>query len=88
METSNGSILDRFLEPFARCLTPDAARCLAGFHVDQETQQRIDELADKCNEGQLTPPERQEYEEYVEAIDMIAILQAKAREVLEVTPGA
>jgi hypothetical protein len=39
-------------------------------------------LAEKCNEGELTPPERREYEGYVRAIDFISILQAKARKAL------
>lgn len=88
METSNTGVLDRLLDPLARRLSPDAARTIADFRADAKTQARIDELADKCNEGQLTQQERQEYEAYVEAIDVIAILQAKAREVLEHTPEA
>ena len=36
-------------------------------------------LACKCNEGELTPAERYEYERYVTAGNLIAILQAKAR---------
>jgi hypothetical protein len=74
---------DRLLDPLARSLPPQAARVIAGFRADPETQARIDELADKCNEGQLSPAERLEYEAYVEAIDFIAILQDQAREVLE-----
>ena len=36
-------------------------------------------MADKCNEGQLSPEERAEYEALVRAIDFITILQSKAR---------
>jgi hypothetical protein len=86
MVIANASILERFIDPLARSLTPDAARVIVGFRADLETQARIDELAGKCTEGQLTPEERLEYEAYVEAIDMVAILQDKAREVLEHTP--
>ncbi len=82
MQTTVTSVLDRFLDPLARSLTPDAARSIVNFRADQETQARIDELAEKCNEGQLTPEERQEYEALVDAIDAVAILQAKAREAL------
>jgi hypothetical protein len=49
------------------------------WHADEETQRRIDELGEKCNEGELTPAEREEYDAYVQAIDFIGILQAKAR---------
>ena len=36
-------------------------------------------MADKCNEGELTPEERREYEMYVMANHFIAILKANAR---------
>lgn len=76
------SPVDRLLDPLARCLTAEVARSIVDFHADAATQARIDELADKCNEGQLTALERAEYEAYVEAIDFIAILQAKAWSIL------
>lgn len=79
---------DRLLEPLTRRLSPDAVQAIAEFRADPVTQARIDELAQKCNEGQLTESERQEYEDYAEAIDLVAILQDKAREALEkITPS-
>ena len=77
------NILDRFLDPFETFLTPEVAQRLVEFRVDEQTQARIDELADKCTEGQLTPPEREEYDTYISVIDFITVLQAKARTVLE-----
>ena len=56
------NVLDRFLDPFGAFLTPEVAQKLVDFRVDEQTQARIDELADKCNEGQLTPAEREEYD--------------------------
>ncbi|NLY01772.1 MAG: hypothetical protein GXY83_37275 [Rhodopirellula sp.] len=47
--------LDRMLDPFTDCLTPDAARRVAAWCVDPQMDARIDELADKCTEGELTP---------------------------------
>ena len=82
MQTLKPPPLDRLLEPLALGLTPAAARALVNFRADSETQERIAELAEKCNEGQLTPQERQEYEAFVRAIDLIAILQSKARRLL------
>jgi hypothetical protein len=82
MQTLKRPPLDRLLEPLALRLTPAAARALVNFRADSETQARIAELAEKCNEGQLTPQERQEYEAFVRAIDLIAILQSKARRLL------
>jgi hypothetical protein len=76
-------VLDRLLDPVARSLTPEAARALVALRADPEAQARIEELADKCNEGRLTPAERAEYEAAVHASTFIAILQAKARALLK-----
>lgn len=82
MKTMDKPVLERLLEPLAISFTPATARVVARFRADSATQARIDELADKCNEGQLSPTERAEYEAYVRAIDFISVLQAKARRVL------
>lgn len=70
------------LDPLRDCLTPAMARRLVKFRADAETQARVEELADKCTEGELTTAERREYEEYVRAINLISILQSKARLIL------
>jgi hypothetical protein len=67
------------LEPVARCFTPAVAKQIAELRADPVIQARIDELTAKCNEGQLTETEKREYQAYVEAIDLVGILQAKAR---------
>jgi hypothetical protein len=60
-------------------LNEAAARKLVGMKADAKAQARIAELARKCNEGELTPDERSEYEMYIVVGDVIAILQAQAR---------
>jgi len=80
---TRANVLDRFLDPFGALLTPEVAQRLVDFHVDEQTQARIDALADKCTEDQLTPPEREEYDTYISVIDFITVLQAKARTILE-----
>jgi len=79
---TTASVLDRLLDPVGQCLTPDVARALLAVRADEPTQARIDELADKCTEGTLTVAERSEYESFVAAIDLVTVLQAKARGVL------
>lgn len=74
--------LDRLLDPVTRCLTPEVARQLVDLRADPELQARVDMLADKCTEGQLSVEEREEYETYVRFSRFIAILQAKARKLL------
>ena len=80
MEKSEGdSILERLLDPISRCLTVESAKALVGLRADPVVAQRIAELAEKCNEGALSAAEQQEYETYIHAGNLVAILQAKAR---------
>jgi hypothetical protein len=78
-------VLDRLLDPVGRCLSAEAARKLIGLRADEDTQAKVRELAEKCNEGTLTAEERAEYEAYVMAASVVAILQAKARARLAAT---
>ena len=82
MKNMNNTVLDRFLRPFTECLTPEVAQRIANLQLDSQSQARLDELAAKANEGQLTDDERQEYEEFIEGIDLMGILKARARTVL------
>jgi len=78
-ETVALNVMDRVLEPLNRNLTAEAARVLAALRLDEAAQARMEELAAKNTEGRLTPDERTEYESWVSACDLVAILQAKAR---------
>jgi hypothetical protein len=44
----------------------------------------VDLLAEKCNEGSVTPDERSEYEALIWADHFLGILQAKAEHYLKV----
>ena len=70
------------LGPVSRSFGVETARALAGLQVSKRTQARVEKLAEKCNEGNLTSAERAEYEAYVQASTLIGILQAKARKAL------
>jgi len=50
------------------------------FRVDPKVQERVNELARKANEGELTEAEKVEYQNFIEDNDIIAILQSKARD--------
>jgi hypothetical protein len=75
----NGLLWDRILEPVTSSLNEEAARKLLNLKADRKARARIAKLAEKCNEGELTPEERRDYEMYVMADHIIAVLQAKAR---------
>ena len=77
--------LERLLEPLAECLSPEVAAKVADLRADDIMQQRIDYLAERSNEGTLSQEERDEYAGYLHAIDVIAILQVKARAMLRKT---
>ncbi|MBI2808249.1 MAG: hypothetical protein HYX68_24955 [Planctomycetes bacterium] len=79
--------LDRLVEPVVRTLTPDVAKALVDLRADPVLQARMDELAEKCNEGKLTADEREEYETSIRFGNFIAILQAKARRLLKRRPN-
>jgi hypothetical protein len=79
--------LDRVLDPVSDCFTPAMAERLLRIEVDTATQARIDDLADKCTEGELTAEERAEYEMYVRVGELIAVLRAKAQSFLRESAG-
>ena len=73
-------LAERFLESVAACLNKDALLALANLRLDKSASDRLELLAEKANEGQLTPGERQEYRAYIESADLVTMLQLRARE--------
>jgi hypothetical protein len=80
---ATASSLDRMLDPVTACFTPQVAQKIVDLRLDPELTARIEFLAEKANEGALSPDEDDEYKDYVESGDMIALLQAKARRFLK-----
>ena len=79
----NTTTLDRLVEPVVRTLTPEVAKAIVELRADPALQARMDELAEKSNEGQLSADEREEYETSIRFGNFLAILQAKARLLLK-----
>ena len=79
----NRHVLDRLLNPIRDVLTPEVAQAIADLRADAATQGRLDHLAERHHEGQLTPEELTEYQSLVSGINLISVLQAKARSVLK-----
>lgn len=75
------------VDPIGKALTPDAARAILAVRADDETQDRIDQLADRCTEGSLNPEERAEYQEFVSLFNLLALLQSRAQSVLKANNG-
>jgi uncharacterized protein YnzC (UPF0291/DUF896 family) len=68
-----------------RIVLPEKAEAILRFRAAPELQARIEELAGKSTEGQLTETERAEYAGYVRANKFIAILQRQARQLMGAT---
>jgi len=72
--TSTTTAFDRGVRPLLQLVLLDKADVVLKFRPDPALQTRIEELAAKSTEGELTAPERAEYEGYVRANKFIAIL--------------
>lgn len=81
-QNTSPTVLDRLLAPVGRLLTPEVARELVEMRATPDVQDRVDYLAERANEGELTAEERSEYESYIQGLHLIAILQAKAQTVI------
>ena len=80
--TINATAFNRGIDPILQFFTEDQAREIVQYRGDSQLQQRIEELAELANEGELTPADQDEYEGYVQANKFVAILQAKVRKLL------
>jgi hypothetical protein len=78
--------MERLLSPIGACLTPEVAERLVALRAEPDVQGRIDDLAERANQGQLTDAERLEYDAYVRTITFISLLQSKARKHLKNGP--
>ena len=74
--------LDRLLDPLTDALTPESASALLNLRAAPDVEARVKELRGKANEGTLTAAEEAEYKDFFEAIEVVSIVQAKARRFL------
>ncbi|MFO0891404.1 MAG: hypothetical protein U0790_19950 [Isosphaeraceae bacterium] len=80
--THDSNVLDRLLNPVRDVLTPDVAQAIADLRADEATQAHLDDLAERHHEGTLSAEEFAEYQALVGGINLISVLQAKARWIL------
>lgn len=84
---STVSYLDRFLEPVTEAFTPELARRFVELRADDDLCAEIEVLRQKANQGTLTADEDAAYKDFVEAVDVISIIQSKARRFLASHPA-
>jgi len=78
---------DSLLESAARCLDAESVRALGELQLTQADQSRLDLLAQKANEGQLSGDEAREYDRFIELGDIIATLRLKAERQMQLARG-
>ncbi len=77
----NSEILafDRGVRPLMEIVLAGKADVIIHFRPDPQLEARIEELARKSTEGELTEDERAEYAGYVRANKFVAILKRQAQ---------
>lgn len=78
MATLDSTALRDFLVQFTDGFSPELAEHFIATQPKAELQVRISELAKKANEDELSDAERSEYDTYIEAMDVIALMRAKS----------
>jgi hypothetical protein len=74
---NESSIIERLI------LSPGSAEALLSVKISDCDEQRMQELMEKNNKGTITEDERTEMESYRRFGNFLAIVQAKARELLQ-----
>jgi hypothetical protein len=77
---------DRGIRPVMEIVLPDRADAIIHFRADPQLEARIEELAQKSTEGQLTDDERAEYAGYIRANKFVAILKRQAQRLTNLRP--
>lgn len=76
---TTATLADKVLDLAADCFDAPTLDALARLRLGPKLAARVDRLAGRANEGELTPRERDEYQSYVRTSEMLALLQLRAR---------
>jgi hypothetical protein len=80
---SEAAIWARIIDPHKNGLSQPAARALLKLAFSEADKARMNELAQKNQQGLLSSAERQELEDYVKVGDVLSLLHLKARKSLQ-----
>ncbi len=75
---------ERAVAPVLRIVLPEKTEAVLSFRAAPDIQARIEELAARSTEGQLSEAEKAEYAGYVRANKFVATLQRLTRHLGEV----
>lgn len=76
---TESEILADVIAPDQGDLTSEVARSVLRWKFTDRARARMNDLADRNNNGTITVPERQDLEKYLRVGSLINIVQAKAR---------
>jgi hypothetical protein len=85
---TEAAILTRIIQFGQRELTPDAARYLLSMQLPPSDEDRVNELSAKARAGSLTEAEAQELDSYLHIGSLLAVMQSKARRLLQHSPAS
>jgi hypothetical protein len=69
----------RGVDPLLHLLLPGKEEAVLAVEPDPGLRERIEQLASKSTEGELTSDEREEYEGYVRANKLLALFRREAK---------
>ncbi len=75
----NAAILERVMEAQSGDLAPELARYLLRLDFPRSDHERYAMLADKAQQGSLSPEEQSDLDDYLDIDAFLSILQSKAR---------
>ena len=77
--TAETMAFDKSVKPLLKLALSETADVVIQYRASAALRARIEELADKSTEGELTAEEKDEYAGYVRANKFVAILKRQAR---------
>jgi hypothetical protein len=82
-DTSEAAIFARLFDGRNGNLSRQVARQILAISFTEADQERMEDLAQRHQQGRLTAQEREELGNYVKVGDLLAILHSKARQALK-----
>ena len=73
------SLADTMLDLAADGFDAPTLNALAKLRLSPKLAARVDALAAKANQGELTPRERAEYQAYIKTSELLGLIQLRAR---------
>lgn len=80
---TEAGILSRLLDLRGAALTPPAAEFLLGIRFPDEDIARMNQLSDLARQGTLSAEQQSELDSYIHVSNLLALMQARARRLLQ-----